>query len=47
MTTENLPSPVSAYVQATNDFNLERLLETFHDDALVIVAAHPAASRAP
>jgi hypothetical protein len=35
MKTASLPSPVSAYVEATNEFNLERLVATFHDDALV------------
>lgn len=35
MKTASLPSPVSAYVEATNEFNLERLMATFHDDALV------------
>jgi hypothetical protein len=35
MKTANLPSPVSAYVEATNEFNLERFMATFHDDALV------------
>jgi ketosteroid isomerase-like protein len=35
MTTPTLPSPVSAYVDATNSFNLDRFLATFADDALV------------
>jgi SnoaL-like domain len=35
MTTRALPSPVSAYVEATNTFNLEGLAAVFHDEALV------------
>jgi ketosteroid isomerase-like protein len=35
MTTMNIPPPVAEYVAATNAFNLERLLATFRDDALV------------
>jgi hypothetical protein len=35
MTTTTLPSPVSAYVEATNSFNLDRFLAAFADDALV------------
>ena len=35
MKTESMPSPVAAYVEATNAFNLEALMATFHDDALV------------
>jgi hypothetical protein len=35
MTTRTLPSPVSAYVEATNTFNLDRLVAAFDDDALV------------
>lgn len=31
----DLPGPVAAYVQATNAFNIEDLLATFADDALV------------
>src|SRR5260221_10822975 len=30
-----LPSPIAAYVDATNNFDLERLLGVFADDALV------------
>ena len=30
-----LPPPVAAYVEATNNFDLERLLDTFAEDALV------------
>ena len=30
-----LPPPVAAYVEATNSFEIERLLATFADDALV------------
>jgi hypothetical protein len=30
-----LPPPVAAYVQATNSFDLERLMVTFAEDALV------------
>jgi ketosteroid isomerase-like protein len=30
-----LPALVAAYVEATNSFDLERLLATFADDALV------------
>ena len=30
-----LPSPVAAYVEATNNLDLERLLDTFAEDALV------------
>jgi len=30
-----LPPPVAAYVEATNNFDLDRLLVTFADDALV------------
>ena len=30
-----LPQPVAAYVEATNRFDLERLIATFADDALV------------
>jgi len=35
MTTPTLPSPVSAYVEATNAFNLDRFIAAFADDALV------------
>lgn len=35
MTTSNLPFPVTSYVEATNAFDLDRFLATFHDDALV------------
>lgn len=35
MTTPTLPSPVSAYVEATNAFDLDRFLTAFADDALV------------
>jgi len=34
MTTRALPSPVSAYVEATNTFNLEGLAAVFHDEVL-------------
>jgi hypothetical protein len=30
-----LPPPVASYVEATNSFDLERLLDVFADDALV------------
>jgi hypothetical protein len=33
--TATLPTLVAAYVEATNSFDLERLLATFADDALV------------
>jgi hypothetical protein len=35
MTAFNLPAPVAAYIEATNSFNLEALMATFADDALV------------
>jgi hypothetical protein len=35
MTTKPLPSPVSAYVEATNRFDLDGLVALFDDDALV------------
>jgi hypothetical protein len=35
MTTPTLPSPVSAYVEATNSFNIDRFIAAFADDALV------------
>jgi hypothetical protein len=35
MTTRTLPSPVAAYVAATNSFNLDGLAAVFDDDALV------------
>jgi hypothetical protein len=35
MTTRTLPSPVSAYVEATNSFNLDGFVAVFEDDALV------------
>src|SRR5580704_7252077 len=35
MTTPTLPSPVSAYVEATNAFNLDRFIAAFADDAVV------------
>ena len=35
MTTRTLPSPVSAYVEATNSFNLDGLVALFDEDALV------------
>jgi SnoaL-like domain len=35
MTTRDLPSPVSAYVEATNSFNLDGLTAVFDDEALV------------
>jgi hypothetical protein len=35
MTTPTLPSPVSAYVEATNAFNLDRFIAAFAEDALV------------
>jgi hypothetical protein len=35
MTTLTLPSPVSAYVEATNSFNLDRFIAAFADGALV------------
>ena len=35
MTTKTLPSPVSAYIEATNSFNLDGFVALFDDDALV------------
>ena len=35
MTTRTLPPPVSAYVEATNSFNLDGFVALFDDDALV------------
>ena|SRR5579859_3393835 len=35
MTTRTLPSPVSAYVEAMNSFDLDALAAVFDDDALV------------
>jgi hypothetical protein len=35
MTPRTLPSPVSAYVEAMNSFNLDGLAAVFDDDALV------------
>ena len=35
MTTRTLPPPVSAYVEATNSFNLDGFVAVFEDDALV------------
>jgi hypothetical protein len=35
MTTRALPSPVSAYVEAMNSFNLDGLAAVFDDEALV------------
>jgi hypothetical protein len=35
MTIRTMPSPVSAYVNATNSFNLDGLAAVFDDDALV------------
>jgi hypothetical protein len=35
MTTKALPSPVSAYVEATNSFDLDGFVALFDDDALV------------
>ena len=35
MTNSVLPAPVSAYVEATNSFNLDGLVAIFDDDALV------------
>ena len=35
MTTPTLPSAVSAYVEATNSFHLDRFVAAFADDALV------------
>jgi hypothetical protein len=35
MTTPPLPSPVSAYVEATNAFDIDGFLAAFADDALV------------
>lgn len=35
MTTKPLPPPVSAYIEATNSFNLDALVALFDDDALV------------
>ena len=35
MTTRTLPSPVAAYVEATNSFNLDGLAAVFDGDALV------------
>ena len=35
MTNSVLPAPVSAYVEATNSFNLDALVAVFDDEALV------------
>jgi hypothetical protein len=35
MTTRTLPSPVLAYIEATNSFNLDGFVALFDDDALV------------
>jgi hypothetical protein len=35
MTARTLPSPISAYVEATNSFNLDGFAALFDDDALV------------
>jgi hypothetical protein len=35
MTSPTLPFPVSAYVEATNSFNLDRFIAAFADDAVV------------
>ena len=35
MTTKSLPSPVSAYLEATNSFNLDGFVALFDEDALV------------
>ena len=35
MTTKTLPAPVSAYLEATNSFNLDGFVALFDDDALV------------
>jgi len=35
MTSTPLPSPVSAYIEATNSFNLDRFIAAFADDAVV------------
>jgi hypothetical protein len=35
MTTKTLPPPISAYIDATNRFNLDGLVALFDDDALV------------
>jgi hypothetical protein len=35
MTLSNLPAPVSAYIAATNDFDIEALMASFAEDALV------------
>ena len=35
MITSNLPAPVSAYIEATNAFDVEAFMATFTDDALV------------
>ena len=35
MTTESLPSPVARYIAATNAFDLDGMMATFTDDALV------------
>jgi hypothetical protein len=35
MTTRTLPPPVSAYVEATNSFNLDGFVAVFEEDALV------------
>jgi hypothetical protein len=35
MTTRTLPPPVSAYVEATNGFDLDGFVAVFEDDALV------------
>lgn len=35
MTPSNLPAPVAAYIAATNNFDIEALMATFAEDALV------------
>ena len=35
MTPPNLPAPVSAYIAATNHFDIDALMATFAEDALV------------
>jgi hypothetical protein len=35
VTGSNIPAPVSAYIAATNNFDIEALMATFAEDALV------------
>jgi len=35
VTLSNIPAPVSAYIAATNNFDIEALMATFAEDALV------------